>query len=65
MTQPARSSNPFMRWPKMLLVASIVGSFVLWWLSITLNKGHRFDYYIDILLKIGINITLAVSLNLI
>ncbi|MGZ4962101.1 MAG: branched-chain amino acid ABC transporter permease [Limisphaerales bacterium] len=54
-----------MRWPKMLLVASIVGSFVLWWLSITLNKGHRFDYYIDILLKIGINITLAVSLNLI
>jgi branched-chain amino acid transport system permease protein len=60
MNSGAQSNNPFVRWPKLLLAASIAASFGLWWFSGSLNP-----YFSDILIKIGINITLAVSLNLI
>ncbi len=55
-----RGSNLVARWPKTLLLAALVASFVLWWFS-----NHINPYYADILIKIGINIILAVSLNLI
>ena len=60
MSQPAQPTNLFLRWPKILLLCSIAASFGLWRFS-----SHFNPYYSDILLKIGINITLAVSLNLI
>jgi branched-chain amino acid transport system permease protein len=46
--------------PKTLLLASLAGCFVLWLCSGSINP-----YYLDVLTKIGINVTLAVSLNLI
>lgn len=55
-----RGGNPIARWPKTLLLVALVASFVLWWFSPRINP-----YYADILIKIGINIILAVSLNLI
>lgn len=48
------------RFPKILLLITLAASFGLWWFS-----GHINAYYSDILMKIGINIILAVSLNLI
>ena len=47
-------------WPKAILLASLLASFVFWLLS-----GRLDPYYLDVLTKIGINVTLAVSLNLI
>jgi len=46
--------------PKTLLLAALAGTFVLWLCSNQINP-----YYLDVLTKIGINVTLAVSLNLI
>ncbi|HZM02390.1 MAG TPA: branched-chain amino acid ABC transporter permease [Candidatus Saccharimonadales bacterium] len=46
--------------PKTLLLAALAGTFVLWLCSSQINP-----YYLDVLTKIGINVTLAVSLNLI
>jgi branched-chain amino acid transport system permease protein len=60
MNKPAQATNPFLRWPKLLLLCGLGASFGLWWFSNRLNP-----YFSDILIKIGINITLAVSLNLI
>jgi branched-chain amino acid transport system permease protein len=47
-------------WPKTILLASLLASFLFWLLS-----GRLDPYYLDVLTKIGINVTLAVSLNLI
>jgi branched-chain amino acid transport system permease protein len=47
-------------WPKTILLGSLLASFVFWLLS-----GRLDPYYLDVLTKIGINVTLAVSLNLI
>jgi branched-chain amino acid transport system permease protein len=47
-------------WPKAILLASLLASFLFWLLSTRLDP-----YYLDVLTKIGINVTLAVSLNLI
>lgn len=58
--RPARVGQFVARWPKTLLGVALVASFVLWWFSNRINP-----YYSDILTKIGINIILAVSLNLI
>jgi branched-chain amino acid transport system permease protein len=58
--KPARRGNPVARWPKTLLAVALVASFALSWFSDNLNP-----YHVQILLNIGINITLAVSLNLI
>jgi branched-chain amino acid transport system permease protein len=46
--------------PKLLLLASLLGALVLWLCSSRINP-----YYVDVLTKIGINVILAVSLNLI
>jgi branched-chain amino acid transport system permease protein len=48
------------RWPKIFLLASLLGALVLW-----LCSGRINPYYLDVLMKIGINVILAVSLNLI
>jgi branched-chain amino acid transport system permease protein len=48
------------RYPKILFLASILAVFLFW-----LCSSHINPYYLDVLTKIGINITLAVSLNLI
>jgi branched-chain amino acid transport system permease protein len=48
------------RRPKLCLLASLLAAFVLWLFSSRINP-----YYLDVLIKIGINVTLAVSLNLI
>lgn len=53
-------SKSLRRWPKLFLLAAIAASFGAWWFSPNLNP-----YFVDVLMKIGINITLAVSLNLI
>jgi len=47
-------------WPKTCLLASLLASFLFWLLS-----GRLDPYYLDVLTKVGINVTLAVSLNLI
>lgn len=47
-------------WPKAFLAASLLASFLFWLLS-----GRLDPYYLDVLTKIGINVILAVSLNLI
>ncbi len=47
-------------WPKTILLASLAGCYLFWLLSSRLNP-----YFLDVLIKIGINIILAVSLNLI
>ncbi len=46
--------------PKMLLLASLLGALALQFCSSRINP-----YYLDVLIKIGINVILAVSLNLI
>jgi branched-chain amino acid transport system permease protein len=46
--------------PKMFLLASLLGTLALW-----LCSGWINPYYMDVLTKIGINVILAVSLNLI
>jgi branched-chain amino acid transport system permease protein len=48
------------RWPKLILLAALLGSFLLSLCSSRINP-----YYMDVLTKIGINVILAVSLNLI
>jgi branched-chain amino acid transport system permease protein len=48
------------RWPKLLFVFSMLGVAALWLCSSRIN-----GYYLDVLTKIGINVILAVSLNLI
>ncbi|HEX3719153.1 MAG TPA: branched-chain amino acid ABC transporter permease [Verrucomicrobiae bacterium] len=47
-------------WPKTILIASLVASFLFWLVSSRMDP-----YYLDVLTKIGINVILAVSLNLI
>jgi branched-chain amino acid transport system permease protein len=47
-------------WPKTILLASLLASLLFWLLS-----GRLDPYYLDVLTKIGINVILAVSLNLI
>jgi branched-chain amino acid transport system permease protein len=47
-------------WPKTILLASLAGCYLFWLLSSRLNP-----YYLAVLINIGINIILAVSLNLI
>jgi branched-chain amino acid transport system permease protein len=47
-------------WPKAILLASLLFSFLFWLVS-----GRLDPYYLDVLTKIGINVILAVSLNLI
>jgi branched-chain amino acid transport system permease protein len=48
------------RRPKIFLLASLLGTLALWLCSSRINP-----YYLDVLMKIGINVILAVSLNLI
>lgn len=48
------------RWPKSIFAATLATAFALSLFSDRINP-----YYLDVLIKIGINITLAVSLNLI
>jgi branched-chain amino acid transport system permease protein len=48
------------RRPKLILLASLLATLVLWLCSSRINP-----YYLDVLIKIGINVILAVSLNLI
>lgn len=48
------------RWPKSIFAATLAAAFALSLFSDRINP-----YYLDVLIKIGINITLAVSLNLI
>jgi branched-chain amino acid transport system permease protein len=48
------------RHPKLICLAGILGA-----LGLSLLSGQINPYYLDVLTKIGINITLAVSLNLI
>lgn len=45
---------------KTLLLASLIGSALISWFS-----GHINPYYLDVIIGVGINIVLAVSLNLI
>jgi len=47
-------------WPKAILFASLLASYLFWLVS-----GRIDAYYLDVLTKIGINVILAVSLNLI
>jgi branched-chain amino acid transport system permease protein len=47
-------------WPKAILLAALAGCYLFWLLSGRLNP-----YYLAVLINIGINIILAVSLNLI
>ncbi|HEY3852881.1 MAG TPA: branched-chain amino acid ABC transporter permease [Verrucomicrobiae bacterium] len=47
-------------WPKAILLALLAGCYLFWLLSNRLNP-----YYLAVLINIGINIILAVSLNLI
>ncbi|HEY3862923.1 MAG TPA: branched-chain amino acid ABC transporter permease [Verrucomicrobiae bacterium] len=47
-------------WPKLLLLAALLASLGFW-----LASGRINPYFMDILIKIGINVILAVSLNLI
>jgi branched-chain amino acid transport system permease protein len=47
-------------WPKAALLVALAGSFLVWLIS-----GRIDPYYLDVVTKIGINIILAVSLNLI
>src|SRR5665213_4527935 len=48
------------RRPKIFLVVALMGTALLWFISGKINP-----YYVDVLTKIGINVILAVSLNLI
>jgi branched-chain amino acid transport system permease protein len=48
------------RRPKMFLLLSLLGALALWFCSRWINS-----YYLDVLTSIGINVTLAVSLNLV
>lgn len=56
----SRLKMVFSTWPKTILLAALVASFLFW-----LGSGRIDPYYLDVLIKIGINVTLAVSLNLI
>jgi branched-chain amino acid transport system permease protein len=47
-------------WPKLLFLISMLGVAALWLCSSRIN-----GYYLDVLTKVGINVILAVSLNLI
>src|ERR1700683_943233 len=47
-------------WPKTILLVSLAACLLFWLLS-----GRLDPYFLDVLTKIGINVTLAVSLNLI
>jgi branched-chain amino acid transport system permease protein len=47
-------------WPKLILLVALLACFLFWLVS-----GRVDAYYLDVLTKIGINVTLAVSLNLI
>jgi branched-chain amino acid transport system permease protein len=55
-----RVKKVFEAWPKTLLIAALAASFLFWLIS-----GRLDPYYLDVLNKIGINVILAVSLNLI
>jgi len=55
-----RVATALLAWPKALLAAGLLASLGFWLIS------DRIDpYYLDVLTKIGINVILAVSLNLI
>jgi branched-chain amino acid transport system permease protein len=55
-----RCTTALLAWPKAALLACLLASFGFWLISDRVNP-----YYMDVLTKIGINIILAVSLNLI
>jgi branched-chain amino acid transport system permease protein len=55
-----RFNRALSAWPKILLLVSLAGCWAFWVLSERMNP-----YYLDVLTKIGINVILAVSLNLI
>jgi branched-chain amino acid transport system permease protein len=55
-----RVQRVLFNWPRTILLASLLASFLFWLVS-----GRVDPYYLDVLTKIGINVTLAVSLNLI
>ena len=55
-----RLTTALLAWPKAVLVAFLLASLGFWLVSDRINP-----YYMDVLTKIGINVILAVSLNLI
>jgi len=55
-----RFATALLAWPKAVLLICLLGSFGFWLISDRLDP-----YYMDVLTKIGFNVILAVSLNLI
>jgi len=55
-----RLTTALLAWPKAVLLGCLLGSLGFWLISDRINP-----YYMDVLTKIGINVILAVSLNLI
>jgi ABC-type branched-subunit amino acid transport system permease subunit len=55
-----KNQSALLAWPKTILLACASGQLACWLISGRINP-----YYMDVLTKIGINVILAVSLNLI